>query len=465
MNKQKSTLFYTAGALLCIVIGFGIGVMWMGMRYPMLQEPTFKQFAFAYTKILNDYLDGAEPKQLINGAAEGMVASLGDPYSSYMSGEKGEAYTQSYEGQFYGIGAELRLEDGQFIITTVIKGAPAERGGLLPGDVVTAVDDVSINGKSFQELLSMIRGKEGTTITLKLNRAGEAEPIVVSLKREAIPVHTVTSELLEGNIGHITISRFAEKTAVEFKTELDKLQEKQPLNGLLLDLRSNPGGLLDPTMEIASLLIPKDKTILEVVYKNERSKISYKSKQEKEWKIPIAVLVNGQSASASEVLTAALKESAGAVVIGEKTYGKGVVQAFMPYPDGSVLSLTEAQWKTPGGKWINKEGVHPDIEVSLPDYANLRPLTLGSAMQLGSYGEDVKTLQKMLQALGFGPIYKEGLFDESTAAALLQFQISEKLEATGQFNDKTGYRLLELLRDKLHREDSQLLKGMEVLTE
>lgn len=463
--KQRFLTFCALGAVLFTVIGFALGLLWMGFRYPMLGEPTFQQFTVSYKKIINDYLNGAEPKNLINGATEGMVASLDDPYSNYLVEEEGDAYTQSYEGQIYGIGAEIRQEEEQFVITALTKGAPAERGGLLPGDIIATVDGQKLIGKTFQDLLGLIRGEEGTSVALQIQRGDEVEPFDVTLKREAIPIHTVTSELLDGGIGHVTISRFGEKTADEFAAALTELQAKQPLKGLLLDMRSNPGGLLQPTIKIANTLIPKDKVILNVVYKNERQTVTYKSEQEKAWTLPIAVLVNGQSASASEVLTAALKESAGATVIGEKTYGKGVVQAFNQFKDGSVLSLTEAQWKTPGGTWINKTGVSPDYAVALPDYAQLKPLAIGSDMKAGSYGEEVKTLQLMLKELGYGPTGQEGLFDEQTAEAISKFQSDEKLKVSGQFNDKTGYQLLDRLREKLEREDSQLLKGREVLNQ
>ncbi|REK75705.1 S41 family peptidase [Paenibacillus paeoniae] len=462
--KKKSGLIYVIGVFALLIIGYIMGTMSTTMRYPILKESTFKQFNASYTKILNDYLEGAKPEDLINGAARGMLASLEDPYSQYLVGEQGKAYTQSYEGEFYGIGANMRKEEELFVITSVIKDTPAERGGLLAGDVILAVDDKDINGMSFQDLLGAVRGDEGSSVTLKLQRAGEKEPLEITLKRAPIPVHTVSAERLENGMGHITISRFAENTAKEFKAELAKLKEEGPLKGLLLDMRSNPGGLLTSTIEIASVLIPKDKKILDVVYKNERQTVSFLSHQEEEWNVPTVVLVNSQSASASEVMASALKESAGAQVVGETTYGKGVVQGFREFPDGSVLSLTEAQWKTPGGAWINKQGVAPDYEVSLPEYANVRPLATGSKMKRGSYGDNVITLQIMLRELGYGPIGKEGVFDEATETALKSFQSNEKLEPTGVFNDKTGYRLVELLREKLDEEDTQLDKGIEVLS-
>lgn len=464
-SKPKSGIGIALGAVLLLAAGFALGMMWTHSQVPMMKEPEFKQLNAAYERILDDYLEGAEPKQLLHGAAEGMVASLKDPYSQYLSEQKGEEYSQSYEGQFYGIGAQMRQEEGHFLIQSVIKGTPAERAGLQPDDVILAVDGNGVHGKTLQELIEMVRGEEGTSVTLTLQRAGEAEPLRITMKREAIPVHTVTSELLEDGIGHVTISRFTENTAIEFEAELAKLQEKEPLKGLLLDLRSNPGGLLRQTTEIASMLIPKGRKILDVVYKNERQTISYVSHQTEEWNVPIAVLVNGHSASASEVLAAALKESAGAVVVGEKTYGKGVVQSFQEFPDGSVLSLTEAQWKTPGGALINNQGVTPDVEAALPAYASLRPLATGVKLKRGSFGDDVKTLQTMLNTLGYGPAGEEGLFDEATEMALIGFQTDERLEATGEFSDKTGYRMIEKLREKLAREDTQVQKGIEALLE
>lgn len=460
---RRSGIGYAIGAVLLLAVGFALGTMFTGTRYPITKEPEFKQFNAAYAKILNDYLEGATPEQLINGAAEGMLASLGDPYSQYLAGDKGEQYVQSYEGQFYGIGAEIRQEEGQFVIQSVIKETPAERGGVLPGDVIIAVDGQEVKGKSFQDLLGIVRGEEDTTITLRLLRAGEKEPLELSLKRAAIPVHTVQSERLEGGIGHITINRFAENTAEEFKSELEKLEQEGALTGLLLDLRSNPGGQLKPTLDIANMLVPEGKKILDVVYKEERKVDSYLSRQEEEWTLPIVVLVNGHSASASEVMAAALKESAGALVVGETTYGKGVVQTYGSFSDGSVMVLTEAQWKTPGGTWINKEGVEPDYPVDMPAFASLRPLPLGAKLAEGGYGDDVKTLQAMLKELGFTANWQEGLFDAETSGELRAFQSREGLEATGGFDDKTGYRLVELLREKLNREDSQLLKGVELL--
>lgn len=459
--KQRIITLAVLGALLFTIIGFILGWIWMQVRYPMLKEPAFRNFTVSYNTIMDKYLNGAKSEDLINGASQGMLASLGDPYSRYLVKEQGSAYTQGYEGEFSGVGITLQEADGKFIVASITEGAPAERGGVHAGDEIVGVNGASIKGKAYEDVISILRGDVGSKVKLTLQR-GEAKTFDVELTREAIAVHTVTSEMLSGGIGHVTISKFGEKTDDEFKTEVEKLQ-KEGMTKLLLDLRSNPGGLLQSTIQIANMLVPKDKVILEVVYKNHAKTVTYRSKQEKPWTIPIVVLVNGQSASASEVLTAALKESAGATVVGEKTFGKGIVQTFQQFRDKSVLSLTEAQWKTPGGTWIHKQGVTPDVKVALPAFASLSQLPFGTELKIGSYGDNVKTLQRMLQELGYTPVGDIGLFNVQTADALSRFQKDNKLEETGTFNDRTGYRILELLSNKLKEEDTQLQKGIEML--
>jgi carboxyl-terminal processing protease len=186
IRKQPSGVWYAIGAVVLLLAGFVLGMLFGGARYPITKEPEFKQLSNAYNRILNDYLDGATPTQLINGAAQGMAASLEDPYSQYLAGEKGEQYTESYEGQVYGIGAEIRQEENLFIIQSVFKDTPAERGGLLPGDIISGVDSVELQGKSLQDLLGLIRGEEGEAVTLTILRGSGSEPIEMTLKFQSI---------------------------------------------------------------------------------------------------------------------------------------------------------------------------------------------------------------------------------------------------------------------------------------
>ncbi|MBD3917285.1 S41 family peptidase [Paenibacillus sp. PR3] len=462
--RQRFAVICLLGAVLAGGAGFAGGVLWVKERNPILKEATFTNLSASYNEIMREYLNGAEPKDLIDGATEGMVKSLNDKYSKYLIGDSGEAYVQNYESEVVGIGIQLREEDNVFIIDTVIKDSPAEKAGLKAEDILTAVEGATVKGVSLDKLIELLRGEIGSKVSITVTRPKQTEPITVTMTRAAIPVMTVSYEMKPDGIGYVVISRFAQKTADQFKTAIDDLT-KQGMKGLLLDVRSNPGGLLVPTITIADQLIPKGKTILQVVSKEERSTQTYKSKQAAEWKLPIVVLTNRHSASAAEVLTAALKESAGATIVGETTYGKGVVQRFSQFKDLSVLSLTEAQWRTPKGNWINGKGVEPDVKVSLPAYTELSALPSGTVMKLGDYGDSVKTLQQMLAALGYDPAgASAGVYDEATKSAVIRLQKAEGIEpANGETADSTMNKLMERLREKLKKEDYQEQKGTELL--
>ncbi|MBO7747776.1 S41 family peptidase [Paenibacillus sp. MWE-103] len=442
--------------------GFFVGRLSMLAQYPIIKDQAFGNLSYAYKEIMNDYLDGAKSKALVDGAAEGMVGSLQDPYSVYLSEDKGEAYMQSYEDHFVGIGVEIRQEDGAFIIDNIIKGAPSEKSGLQKEDTIETVDGKSVKGLTFDDLKSKLQGKSGSTVKLEVQRPGRSGMVTVSVKRGDVPVLTVSSEMKADGVGEITISRFAEKTAQEFDAAVQSLR-KQGMKALLLDLRGNPGGLLNPTIEIANRFVPKGKTIVQVVYKDEKRVLTHTSSQKEPWTLPIAILVDGHTASSAEVLTAALKDTAGAQVVGEKTFGKGIVQNFNQLKDGSVLKLTEAQWRTPNGQWIHKKGIEPNVAVAPPAYALLPRLDAGLKLKAGDYGDKVVTVQKMLQAIGYGTGTGSGIYDEATEAAVRAFQQKESLPVTGETNDRTAYRILDRLTAKFQTEDPQRNKAIELL--
>ena len=461
-GKQRRQATLVALVAILVVAGFAGGRLSMLLQYPIIKDKAFGNLAYAYNEIMDDYLDGAKSKALVDGAAEGMVGSLQDPYSVYLSEDKGEAYMQSYEDHFVGIGVEIRQEDGAFIIDSIIKGAPSEKSGLKKEDVIANIDGAAVKGLTFDELKSKLQGKAGSTVKLQVQRQGQTGLQAVSVVRGDVPVLTVSSEMKANGIGEITISRFAEKTAQEFDTAIASLQ-KQGMKALLLDLRGNPGGLLDPTIQIANRFVPKGKTIVQVVYKDEKRVLTHKSNQKEPWTLPIAILVDAHTASSAEVLTAALKDTAGAQVVGEKTFGKGIVQNFNQLKDGSVLKLTEAQWRSPDGQWIHKKGIEPNVTVAAPDYALLPRLDAGLKLTIGNYGDTVVTVQKMLQAIGYDTGTGSGVYDEATAAAVRAFQQHESLPVDGDMNDKTAYRILARLSDKFQKEDPQRNKAMDLL--
>ncbi|GGD76501.1 S41 family peptidase [Paenibacillus nasutitermitis] len=460
-NQRRNVNLVLLVVVAC-ALGFIGGRISMMAQYPVLKEAAFRNLSYAYTEIMDNYLNGATSKALVEGATEGMVASLDDPYSVYLSGDKGEQYVQSYEDTFVGIGVEIREQDGEFIIENTIKDAPAEKAGLKSGDVFLSVDGKTAKGITLADLKQLVQGKEGSTAKLMIRRQGMNEPLEVPVTRGAVPVHTVTFEMKEGQIGEISITRFAEKTGDEFKEAVTKLQQLG-MKSLLIDLRGNPGGLLTPTVEIANLFVPKGETILQVVYKDEKQVITHKSEQKTPWKLPLAILVDDHTASSAEVLTAALKTTANASVIGQKTFGKGIVQNFRQLKGGSVLKLTEAQWRSPDGQWIHKKGIEPTIAVEAPSYTLLPRLPAGLLIKEGDYGDKVQTVQTMLSTLGYSAGAGNGIFDEGTAAAVKKFQRDEALPDNGAVNDRTAYRITARLMEKYKKEDPQLRAALKAL--
>lgn len=467
MNENEpKTKWWNKSPIVMLVIALIAGIwggrIWTMQQYTVMKAAGFDQLQATYARIQNDYLRETESSELIDGAISGMVSSLDDQYSQFLPGEQGEQYSQSYEKEFYGIGAEIRQVNGNYFINAVYKDMPAEKSGLMTDDQIVKVNTESTEGMGFNELLQRVRGEKGTSVVLGIRRQGAAELVELEIERAEIPVYTVSSKMVEDGIGLIVISRFAQDTANEFKAALEQLQQEQTLKGLVIDLRQNPGGLLKPTVEIASVLVPDGELILDVVYKNENHKNHFVSVQEKPFDIPIAVVVNGHSASASEVLAAALKEAANAYIVGDTTYGKGVVQSIHEFKSGSVLVLTEAQWRTPSGAWINEVGVEPTHEVALPSYAYLRAISAGAELKRNSYGEDVGILQQMLIALGFNAGDNE-LFDEQTEQALRQYEKSKGLAPAGKYNDEIGNLLIQDLRELLANNDVQLQKAISLL--
>lgn len=450
--------------VVALIGGFFGGQAWAKRQYSIMEAEDFDLLQASYNRIHEKFLYDIDDEQLINGAISGMVSSLEDEYSQFLPDEQGEKYVESYQDNFYGIGAEIRNDNGRYFVSSLVKDMPAEKAGLKPDDEIIEVDRESVEGLDFNELLGKVRGEKGTKVIIGVLRAGSEEVLEFEIERAEIPLHTVYSERLEQDLGLISITRFNKNTDVEFAEALQQLEAEGELKGLIIDLRSNPGGLLDETVAIANMLVPQGKKILDVVYKNASRTTSYVSKAQEVYDKPIVVLINQYSASASEVLSAALKESAGAYIVGVTSYGKGVVQSFEPFNEGSVLVLTEAEWKTPSGNGIHKVGVEPTHVVELPDYANLHRIPSDVELKLGSYGEHVELLKQYLQVLGY-EASDEGIFDEQTEQALKQYEQAKGLPVDGIYSAQDGAAMVEDIGAKLAENDTQLRKAEELLQE
>lgn len=421
----------------------------------------FAKLYDAYDTLKNDYYQEVDQEKLINGAIDGMVESLDDPYSDYMSQEDAKNFHQSLSSSFEGIGAEIQERDGNIFIVTPLKGSPAEKAGLQPEDKIMSVDGKSIQGMSATEAVALIRGEKGTDVILSILRQGAEKPVNVTITRDTIPIETVYGEMLDDGIAKVQITNFSQNTANELVKVLNDLQ-KQGMKGLVLDLRQNPGGLLDQAIKISSLFVPEGEILFQVEDRQGNVK-KYPSENKNDQKLPLVVVIDKGSASASEILAGAVSESAGVPLVGEKSFGKGTVQRAEDFSDGSNMKLTTEKWLTPKGNWIHKKGIKPDYEVSMPEYASLPFIDPETELKVSTASEQVKAAQKMLKALGFDPGRQDGFYDEKTKEAVTAFQKSKKLEETGVLKGTSTIELMNALRDKLKKDDPQVQKAIEVL--
>ncbi len=318
-----------------------------------------------------EYVEKVDREKLIQGAAAGVIDSLGDPYSHYLDKKHFSMVEEETRGSYSGIGIYLGMKDKHPVVQSVIDETPAFKAGIKSGDVIVEVDGTKTANKSIDEVASMIRGEEGTTVTLTLARQGKEGTFKVTLKRATIKIPNVESKMLTDGIGYVRIRGFNMTTAVDVQRALTQLK-KDGAKGFIIDLRSNPGGLLDQAVELSSLFIEKGK-IVSIRYRSKQEEVynavRFSSNGEKLelFKEPVVILVDGGSASASEIFSGALKDYKRATLVGEKTFGKGSVQDVIKLPNGDGVLITIAKYFTPSGKSIHMKGINPDFEVKAPE--------------------------------------------------------------------------------------------------
>ena len=309
------------------------------------------------------YVNDVDTDTIINGAISGMVGSLGDPHSLYMDVEKYEKLKSQTEGSFGGVGIVMSFQDkDKVMVSSVLEESPAQSAGILAGDQIMAVDGVSVTDYQPEETAAHIRGKEGTEVVLTIHREG-AEDKDYSITRSNILFKTAAGEMIpeHPNVGYIRIASFSENTAKEFKENYDKLAT-EGMKGLIIDLRSNPGGLVTSCVDIANMVVPKG-DVVSIIDKSGNKEV-YVSELE-ETKYPIVVLIDENSASASEILAGALQDTGAATLVGNKSFGKGSVQIVLPLLAGDAVKMTIAKYYTPSGRSIDGTGIEPDVKVEL----------------------------------------------------------------------------------------------------
>jgi carboxyl-terminal processing protease len=331
---------------------------------PDLPLNELRAFSEVFGRIKSNYVEPVEDKVLLQNAIRGMLSGL-DPHSTYLDMNDFQELREGTTGEFGGLGIEVTMEDGFVKVVSPIDDTPAAKGGVLAGDLIIRLDDTPVKGMSLSDAVDIMRGEPGSKLLLTIIRDGEDKPLKIELTRAIIKVKSVKSRLLEQDYGYVRISTFAARTGESLKEAISALKTENngPLKGLVLDLRNNPGGLLDAAVEVSDIFIRKGL----IVYTDGRvadSKQKFNATPDDYLDdAPIVVLVNGGSASASEIVSGALQDHHRAVILGTKTFGKGSVQTVMPLTNDTAVKMTTARYYTPSGRSIQAEGIVPDIEV------------------------------------------------------------------------------------------------------
>jgi len=408
-----------------------------------------------------EHMEEVNREKLLEGGFQGILDSLDDKQANYLSPEDYQNLRVETEGTYGGVGIEVSMEDDYVTVISPISGTPAEEAGLSSNDRIISVDGENLVGEDLNKAVSLMRGTPGEEVVVEVERPGVEEPLEFEITREQIELETVKYEMLDQNLGYIELSNFADTSAEEFEEAITEL-EQEGMEGLVIDLRNNPGGILNAAVDIADLLMPEG-PITHVIGQDE--KIETYESQPGGLDIPMGVLVNEASSSASEVLAGALQDSNTATIIGTNTFGKASVQNVRNLSNGGALQYTVAHYQTPDERTIHEEGLTPDIEVDPPEAAELAMMPISTDLSEGDEGEEVETLQKVLGEFGY---YREeitGNFDSATLNALEEFQENLGITVTGEMSDMTVRRMHEEIEELIAEDDRKLEQAIEILKE
>lgn len=359
---MKAKKNFLQGALFgALIMLCGTGVVSCGIR---LSEDASSEEKLSVLKGLIDenYIGDVDEEALEEGIYKGYIQGLEDPYSVYYNEEETKDLYETTEGEYSGIGAVLSqdLESGVITLVQIYEGSPAAKAGLKDNDILTKVGDIEVTGMDLSEVVTYIKGEKGTDVDLTVLRGEDAEEITVTATRDTVEAQTVKYEMLEGQTGYLSVSEFDSVTYAQYEEALNKLTD-QGMTGLIVDLRNNPGGNLNTVCEMLDLVLPKGT----IVYTEDKDgkRETATSDDEHQINVPMVVLVNGNSASASEIYAGAIQDYGIGKIVGTQTYGKGVVQQIFDLGDGTSVKLTIAEYFTPNGRSIDGEGITPDVEV------------------------------------------------------------------------------------------------------
>jgi carboxyl-terminal processing protease len=365
MNKSRNVLMLAVGIAIGLSLGLTRGVLAekpeLGADLPWQDA---RMLAAVLERVKHDYVNPVDDHQLLQAAIRGMVASL-DPYSAYLDGDEYDEIKISSSGRYSGVGIEVSIEDEQVVVIAPFDGSPAALAGIRSGDIIVTIDGIPVNTNTLADTIGRMRGEEGTLVKIGIMREGIAEPLLYTLKRSKVELHSVRAEMLEPGYGYVRISQFSETTGDDLTAALKDLRKRNgaPLKGLVLDMRDNPGGVLEAAVSVADTFIESG-VIVTAKGRTPDSKFEMDATPGDALNgAPIVVLVNGGSASAAEIVAGALKDHHRAKLMGRTTFGKGSVQTIIPLSDDRAVKLTTSLYYTPSGESINHKGIAPDIEL------------------------------------------------------------------------------------------------------
>ncbi|WP_244898711.1 S41 family peptidase [Sporosarcina koreensis] len=456
VTMRRSRFFLVglfAAVAVCLVLLNGCGKKEKERAAP---SDEFGVIDEAYDVITGNAVYPLEKNDLIEGALRGMADVIGDPYSTYLTKEEAASHKESLAGERVGIGAEITRTSGKFVIVSPVKGSPSDKAGLLPYDEIVQIDKEGVDGLTLQEVVKRIRGKKGTTVELTVYRPEAGKHVELTIERDVIPVHTVSSEIIEERgkkIGYIGLTMFGEESAKEWQAATDLLV-KEGAEALLIDVRGNPGGYLHAVGAIAGSMLPEDTVYayMENIKGQLTPLVTEKPEgvvfDEKLKTLPIALMQDQGSASASEVLSGALQDLGRGFIVGTTSFGKGTVQETMELSNGGEVKLSTHKWLTPKERWIHGEGIESDLVVKQNSLFAEHLRVLADVYREEQFHDDIAYAQRVLKALKFDPGRTDGYFDDATKKAVAEFQKDAELEVSGEM-DSAFYQGLKAAAEEV----------------
>ncbi len=412
-NKSGNALLLAVGIAIGLSLGLAHGVF-AEKPAPGADLPwqDARMLAAVLERVKHDYVNPVDDHQLLQAAIRGMVASL-DPYSAYLDGDEYDEVKISSSGRYTGVGIDLSIEEDQVVVIAPFDGSPAALAGIRSGDIIVTIDGIPVNTNSLADTIGRMRGAEGTSVKIGIMRGDNPEPMLFTLKRSRVDLHSVRGEMLESGYAYVRISQFSETTGDDLNSTMKDLRKHNaaPLKGLVLDLRDNPGGVLEAAVAVADAFIDSG-VIVTAKGRTPDSKFEMDATPGDVLNgAPIVVLVNGGSASAAEIVAGALKDQHRAKLMGRTTFGKGSVQTIIPLSDDRAVKLTTSLYYTPSGVSINHTGIAPDIELERDPKPPATPVPDSAPLQQRDSG-----VKRALEELKVSPSARPGAV--TTAARL-----------------------------------------------